>query len=296
MSRAVRRGWRRRRDLRDRRAALLRLHGAPDRAGARAPVRRAAGGGHRSRAALQASLRRACRFSTSALLNLDVPSEEVIAQDKKRLVVDAFARWRIVDPLRFYQALYDQNTRDHAADADPVFQRAPRARLAELRRRAVEQARAAHARHPRQRECQDTQNFGIRIVDVRIRHADLPPRTARRSTRACRRNASARRANTAPRARKSPSAYAPAPSAKCTVLIAEATRESEILRGQGDAEKTRILADAYSQDPDFFAFYRSMQAYQDALQGDNTTLVLSPNSEFFKYFGSGGAAISKGKR
>jgi membrane protease subunit HflC len=73
-----------------------------------------------------------------------------------------------------------------------------------------------------------------------------------------------------------------------TVLIAEATRESEILRGQGDAEKTRILGEAFGQDPDFFAFYRSMTAYRDALKGDNTTLVLSPDGEFFKYFGSGG--------
>jgi membrane protease subunit HflC len=80
-----------------------------------------------------------------------------------------------------------------------------------------------------------------------------------------------------------------------TVLLAEATRESDILRGQGDAEKTRILGEAFSLDPDFFAFYRSMQAYQDALKNDNTTLVLSPNSEFFRYFGSGGSTEGKRK-
>jgi membrane protease subunit HflC len=80
-----------------------------------------------------------------------------------------------------------------------------------------------------------------------------------------------------------------------TVLVAEATRESEILRGQGEAEKTRILAGAFGEDPDFFAFYRSMQAYEQALPGDNTTLILSPNSEFFKYFGSGGGGTAKRK-
>ena len=116
--------------------------------------------------------------------------------------------------------------------------------------------------------------------------------TATRSISACRRNASARPPNTAPKATKPRSASAPAPSAKCTVLTAEATRESEILRGEGDAEKTRILGEAYGQDPDFFAFYRSMQAYQDALPGDNTTVVLSPDSEFFKYFGQAAGAAS----
>jgi len=80
-----------------------------------------------------------------------------------------------------------------------------------------------------------------------------------------------------------------------TVLTAEATRESEILRGQGDAEKTKILADAYGADPDFFAFYRSMQAYQDALPGGNTTMVLSPSSEFFRYFSQPGGAPGRKK-
>ncbi|HEX4862050.1 MAG TPA: hypothetical protein VFV07_12495, partial [Rhizomicrobium sp.] len=80
-----------------------------------------------------------------------------------------------------------------------------------------------------------------------------------------------------------------------TVILAEATRQAEILRGEGDAEKSRILAEAYGQDPDFFAFYRSMQAYQDALKGDTTTLVLAPDSEFFKYFGGGGASARKKK-
>jgi len=80
-----------------------------------------------------------------------------------------------------------------------------------------------------------------------------------------------------------------------TVLLAEATRESSILHGEGDAEKTKTLADAFGQDPDFFAFYRSMQAYQEGLPGDTTTIVLSPNSEFFRYFGSPGAGAAARK-
>ena len=91
------------------------------------------------------------------------------------------------------------------------------------------------------------------------------------------------------------SASAPVPAREVTVLTAEATRESEILRGEGDAEKTRILGQAYSQDADFFGFYRSMQAYQEAMPGGNTTVVLSPNSDFFKYFGHGPGAGNRAR-
>ena len=136
----------------------------------------------------------------------------------------------------------------------------------------------------------DAGSFGIRIVDVRIRRADLPLQNSQavygRMQQERKREANEFRAEGS---EISQSVKARA-EREATVLIAEATRESEILRGQGDAEKTKTLGAAYGQDPDFFAFYRSMQAYQDALPGSNTTLVLSPNSEFFKYFGQTGAA------
>ena len=141
---------------------------------------------------------------------------------------------------------------------------------------------------------QDAAGFGIKIVDVRIRHADLPQANShaiyQRMQKEREREATEYRAEgdeTAQRIRARA-------AREVTVLTAEATRESEILRGEGDAEKTHILAEAYGQDPDFFAFYRSMQAYQDALPGENTTVVLSPNSDFFKYFGHGPAASKTG--
>ena len=130
----------------------------------------------------------------------------------------------------------------------------------------------------------DADGYGIKIVDVRIRRADLPPQNSlaiyRRMQQERTREANEFRAEGEEISQRVKARA----EREVTVLTAEATRESEILRGQGDAEKTKVLAAAYGQDADFFAFYRSLQAYQDALPGDNTTLVLSPTGEFFRYF------------
>ncbi len=235
-------------------------------------------------------------FMPRQLLNLEAPSEEVIAQDKKRLVVDAFARWRIVDPLKFYQAVPYASQEAAEGLLTPILS-------SNIRRVLGSQNFATVLSEKRDRLMQDirdnmnqeARDFGIVVVDVRIRHADLPQANSdaiyQRMQKERQREANEYRAEgdeTAQRVRARA-------EREVTVLLAEATRESEILRGQGDAEKTRILGVAFSQDPDFFAFYRSMQAYQDALKGDTTTLILSPNSEFFRYFGSGGGA-AEGKR
>ena len=226
------------------------------------------------------------------LLNLDVPTEEVIAPDKKRLIVDAFARWRIVDPLRFYQTLFDENTA--LVRLTPIVSSNVRRVLGSQSFAAVLSGKRAQLMLDiRKNVNEDAKNFGITVVDVRIRHADLPQENSvaiyRRMQKEREREANEYRAE----GEETSQRVKARAEREVTVLVAEATRESEILRGQGDAEKTKLLADAYGQDPDFFAFYRSMQAYQDALQGDNTTLILSPNSEFFHYFGSGGAGGSR---
>ncbi len=131
---------------------------------------------------------------------------------------------------------------------------------------------------------QETKEFGIEIVDVRISHADLPQKNSdaifQRMQQERKREANEFRAEGSEISQRIKARA----DREATVHHGEATREADILRGEGDAEKTRILGDAYGQDPDFFAFYRSMQAYQDALPGDNTSVVLSPNSEFFRYF------------
>lgn len=231
-------------------------------------------------------------FFDNRLLNLDAAAEEVIAQDKKRLVVDAFARWRIVDPLRFYQTLYDQNTA--VLRLTPILSSNVRRVLGSQYFSAVlSDKRAELMLDIRDNVNHDAANFGIKVVDVRIRRADLPLQNSEaiygRMQQERKREANEFRAEGEETAQRVKARA----EREVTVLLAEATRESEILRGQGDAEKTKTLAAAYGQDPDFFAFYRSMQAYQDALPADNTTMVLSPDSEFFRYFGSAGAGGRK---
>jgi len=217
------------------------------------------------------------------LLNLEAPSEEVIAQDKKRLVVDSFARWRIVDPLKFYQTLLDQDTA--ILRLTPILSSNVRRVLGAQNFSAVLSGeRAQLMRDVCDNMNQETKDFGIKVVDVRIRHADLPPQNSdaiyKRMQQERLREANEFRAEGSEISQRIKARA----EREATVLTAEATREAEILHGEGDAEKTKILGDAYGQDPDFFAFYRSMQAYRDALPGNNTSVVLSPNSEFFRYF------------
>jgi modulator of FtsH protease HflC len=235
-------------------------------------------------------------FMPRTLLNLEAPREEVIAQDKKRLVVDAFARWRIVDPLKFYQSVPYASQEAAEGLLEPILSSNIRRVLGSQNfATMLSLKRGQLMLDIRDNMNQETQDFGIVVVDVRIRRADLPEANSdaiyKRMRKEREREANEYRAEgdeTSQRVR------ARAEREK-TVLLAEATRESEILRGQGDAEKTRILGEASGQDPDFYAFYRSMQAYQDALPADTTTMVLSPNSDFFKYFGAGGGGSGRKK-
>jgi len=225
-------------------------------------------------------------FFEKRLLNLDAKSEEVIARDKKRILVDAFARWRIVDPLLFYQALFDQDTAQ--TRLSPILSSNIRRVLGSQNFAEMLSGRRGELMHEiRDNMNQDVKGFGIVIADVRIRRADLPQENSvaiyQRMQKERQREAAEFRAQgdeTAQRIRARA-------EREVTVITAEATRESAILRGEGDAEKTKTLGEAYSQDADFFAFFRSMQAYQETFVGGSTTVVLSPKSEFFKYFGEG---------
>lgn len=218
------------------------------------------------------------------LLSLEAPAEEVITEDKKRIVVDAFARWRVVDPLRFYQTLLDRTGAD--LRLTPFLS-------SDLRRVLGSQSFAtvlSSARGDLMHDIRDDMNqemgrFGVQVADVRIRHADLPQQNSQaifqRMQQERKREANEFRAEGS-EIKQRIEARA---EREVTVLLAEAGRESQILRGEGEAEQTKILGDAYGQDADFFAFYRSMQAYKDALPADTTRVLLSPNSEFFRYFG-----------
>jgi len=223
------------------------------------------------------------------VLFLDLPAEEVIAQDKKRLVVDAFARWRITDPLRFYQSLTDEDLAQ--VRLQPILGSNVRRILGSQTFAAVLSGeRAKLMLDIRDGVNAQTKNFGIEVVDVRIRRADLPPQNSdaiyRRMQQERVRQANEFRAQGEQISQEIRSKA----DRDATVIVAEATRQAEITRGQGDGEKNRIFAEAFGQDPDFFAFYRSMSSYSASLKGDNTTVILSPDSDFFRYFSQGAAA------
>jgi membrane protease subunit HflC len=228
------------------------------------------------------------------VLEVDPPKEQVILSDQKRIDVDAYLRYRISDPLKFFQTVRDE--RVAASRLGNVVNSTLREVLGNRSLLTV----LSKDRDEIMSEIKTKVNevagpLGITIVDVRIRRADLPEQAAQAVFARMRseREREAREAR-AQGFEKGQRIRASADRER-TVLIAEAEKESEITRGAGDKLSYRIAADAYNQDPEFFRFYRSMQAYRNALQGDDTTMVLSPDSEFFRYFGSIGKSPAAGK-
>jgi len=217
------------------------------------------------------------------ILDLDTPPQEAIAKDQKRLVVDAFARYKIVDPLKFYQTLrYQDGVRSRLG---PIVESALRrvlgsATFVEIVRDEREELMKRIAAQVNQ----EGEEFGLEVVDVRMKRADLPEQNSKSVFERMRaereREAAEFRAEGAAAANR----IRATADRRATVIKAEATRKSEETRGEGDAERNRIYAEAYTRDPGFFEFYRSMQAYEKGLQSEDTRLLISPDSEFFKYF------------
>ena len=217
------------------------------------------------------------------ILDLEAPAQEIIASDQKRLVVDAFARYRIHDPLRFYQTLGSKAAAD--SQLNILLNSTLRRVLGEVTFiQVVRDERAELMARIRDLIDHDAANYGIEVVDARIRRADLPEQNSQavyqRMQTERQREAAEYRAQGS---QKSQEIRAKA-DRDVTVLLADATSQSEQIRGQGDSERNRIFADAYNRDPGFFSFYRSMQAYEKAMQHGDTRLVLRPDSDFFRYF------------
>lgn len=225
-------------------------------------------------------------FFDKRILELDAPPEEVIASDRRRIVVDAFARYRIVDPLRFYQSVRTENVaRQRLAS---ILSSSLRGVLGQKSFAALlSSERPQLMRLIRDQIKGQALGLGIEIVDVRIRRADLPKENleavfGRMQTERQREAAGIRAAGDEQSTRIKSTA-----DKDVTIIKANATRTSEILRGEGDAEKNRILGDAYGRDREFFEFYRTLKAYEASMGGNNTTMVISPDSPFFKYFQRG---------
>ncbi len=217
------------------------------------------------------------------ILDLEAPTQEIIASDQKRLVVDAFARYRIKDPLRFYQTLGSKTAAD--SQLNILLNSALRRVLGEATFiHVVRDQRAELMSRIRGLIDHEAANYGIEVVDARIRRADLPEQNSqavyKRMQTARQREAAEYRAQGLQQAQEIRSRA----DREVTVLVAEATSKSEQIRGEGDAKRNQIFADAFNKDPDFFAFYRSMQAYEAGLKSGDTRMVLKPDSNFFRYF------------
>jgi len=224
-------------------------------------------------------------FLDKRILNLDAPPEEVIASDQKRLIVDAFARFQIVDPLKFYISV--GNERVARSRLSTIINSRIRSVLGTQRLQTLLSAdRTNQMALIQDGVNNEAEKFGIKIVDVRIKRADLPPANSeaiyRRMQTEREREAKEFRAKGAEMAITITSTA----DKEVTVILAEAEKQSEIMKGEGDGQRNKIFADAFGRDPEFFAFYRAMQAYEKALIGGETSLILSPDSEFFKFFGN----------
>lgn len=228
------------------------------------------------------------------ILDLEPPPEEVIASDQKRLVVDTYARFKITDPLQFYQSVDTELVADTRLAS--IISASLRRVIGNVELQSVISVERANImRQIRDEVNTQAKAFGIDVVDVRLRRADLPEGNTQaiydRMKAERQREAAQYRAQGAQQAQQ---IRADADRQRIEIL-ADAQKQAQILRGQGDADSIKIYADAYGNDPNFFAFYRSLQAYRESLSGSATTLVLSPDSEFFKYL-EGGPSSGSGSR
>ena len=217
------------------------------------------------------------------LILFDNPVEEIISADRKRLIVDAFARYRITDPLRYYQSIRFESALSNRLGS--ILNDSLRQVLGRVPLQAViSDNRSILLEEVAKLVFDAAKDFGLQIEDVRIRRADLPTANSeaifRRMQTERQQEAAQFRAEGEEQSRR----IRAESERERTILLANAERTGEILRGEGDAAKNKILGDAFSKDPDFFAFYRAMQAYITAIDSNDTTMILSPDSEFFEFF------------
>jgi len=223
------------------------------------------------------------QYYEKRVLNLDPPGENILLSDQKRLIVDVFARYRIADPLKFFQTVRSEETARSRVGI--IVNGRLRQILGNSTLAAVlSDERTQILRDLRESVDQETQRFGIALVDVRIRRADLPDETRESVYNRMRSEREREAAEFRAQGYEQAQRITAAADREATVIRAEAERESSILRGQGEGRRTEVLNNAYGQDPEFFNFYRTMQAYSASLDSESTYMVLSPDSDFFSFF------------
>ncbi|MAS45546.1 MAG: protease modulator HflC [Rhodobacteraceae bacterium] len=222
------------------------------------------------------------------ILPLEGGELEITPIDDRRLVVDAFARWRITDPVRFRQAVSNELA------ALPRLERVLNASLREVLGSVTSDTILSDERSDLMTRIRDTAraqtlNLGVQIVDVRLRRVDLPQQNLQATFQRMQAEREREAADERARGEEAGQRIRANADRQAIELVSQARKESEIIRGEADAERNKVFAEAFGQDEEFFAFYRSLRAYESAMKGSNTSLVISPNSEFFRYFLPGGA-------
>lgn len=223
-------------------------------------------------------------FLDNRVLDNDLSPQEVLASDQKNLVVDAFTRYRITDPLRFYQSL------NNVRGANQTLERIINARVRSVLSGAstaqiIDKDRARLMDRIQEEVNRETQSLGITVVDVRLSRVELPRETSQAVFQRMKTDREREAAELRAQGSQAAQTIRARSDRDVQIITGEANRKAEELRGEGDANRNRIFAEAFGRDPDFFRFYRSMQAYETGLKQGDTRMILSPNSEFFRYFG-----------
>jgi membrane protease subunit HflC len=217
------------------------------------------------------------------ILDLDESRQEVLVAENQRLEVDAFVRYRISDALRFYQSV--GSIQGANAQLGGMLNSALRRTLGDASiTDIVRDKRDALMSDIRDQVKSGAERFGLTVVDVRIKRADLPPENSEAVFHRMQTERQQRAAKFRAQGSQQSQQIKAEADRQVTVTIAQAQQEADQIRGQGDAERNRIFAESYGKDPDFFAFYRSMQAYETGLKGGDSRIVMSPKSDFFRYF------------
>jgi modulator of FtsH protease HflC len=217
------------------------------------------------------------------VLDLDLPVQTLLSADRQNLEVDAFTRYRIVDPLRFYQAVGNVALANQRLSS--FTNSIMRNTLASASRDAIVRTeRGALMNRIQEDVNRQARSLGIEMIDVRLTRVDLPAANSQAVYQRMRTEREREAADLRANGQQQAQTIRARAEREATIVRAEATQRSEELRGQGDADRNRILAEAFGQDPEFFSFYRSMQAYEAGFKSDGTRLIVSPDSDFFRYF------------
>ena len=217
-------------------------------------------------------------------LDVDAAPEQVILSDKKRIVVDTFARYRITDMLKFYQSLQTVEQANNRLGS--IINSTMRSTLGNASLTDILSEKRGSLMLAIRKQVNDTvkENYGVEVIDVRIGRADLPDETSQAIYARMRTEREREAAEFRAQGQEAAQEIKSKADKERTVLLAEAEKESQIMRGQGDEQAIKVYADAFKTDPNFYAFYRTMEAYKASMSGENTTFILSPDSDFLKFF------------